>query len=68
MQYRIARGTWGYGTTSPVFNPATEYTPARWTLPPIPDGVTAISFGLILQQNGELVTDDYSMTAGAPRP
>jgi peptidoglycan/xylan/chitin deacetylase (PgdA/CDA1 family) len=68
VQYRIARGTWVYGTASPVFDPATAYTPATWTMPPIPDGVTAISFGLILQQNGELVTDDYSMTPGAPRP
>jgi peptidoglycan/xylan/chitin deacetylase (PgdA/CDA1 family) len=68
VQYRITRGTWVYGTASPVFNPATAYTPASWTMPPIPDGVTAISFGLILQQNGELVTDDYSMTPGAPRP
>ena len=63
VHYRLARGVWVYGVASPKFGPATEPTLARWTLPPIPEGVTAISFGLNLTQNGELVTDDYSMTA-----
>ena len=62
VQYRMARGVWVYGAASPHFTPATAYTLASWTLPPIPERVTAISFGLILAQNGELVTDDYSLT------
>ena len=62
VQYRLARGVWVYGLASPKFDPATEFAQARWTLPPIPEGVTAISFGLNLTQNGELVTDDYSLT------
>jgi peptidoglycan/xylan/chitin deacetylase (PgdA/CDA1 family) len=66
VQYRTATGTWVYGTTSPVFSPATEWTEARWTMPPIPEGVTAISFGLSLEQNGELVTDDYTLEIGSP--
>jgi peptidoglycan/xylan/chitin deacetylase (PgdA/CDA1 family) len=61
VQYRLARGTWVYGTASPKFNPANEYTRAHWTMPPIPEEVTAISFGLALSQNGELVTDDYAL-------
>jgi hypothetical protein len=65
VQYRTATGVWVYGTTSPEFNPATEWTEARWTLPPIPEGVTAISFGLSLEQNGELVTDDYTLETGS---
>ena len=31
-----------------------------------PPGVTAVSCGLTLAQNGELVTDDYSLIAGVP--
>jgi peptidoglycan/xylan/chitin deacetylase (PgdA/CDA1 family) len=65
VQYRLTRGVWVYGTSSPQFSPATEFTPARWTLPPIPEGVTAISFGLTLTQDGELVTDDYSLTGAS---
>lgn len=60
VQYRTDRGMWAHGTTSPVFDPATDWTEARWTLPPIPDGITAMSFGMSLEQNGELVTDDYT--------
>lgn len=61
VQYRLARGNWVYGTASPMLSPATEYIPASWMTPPIPDGVTAVSFGLALDQNGELVTDDYTI-------
>jgi peptidoglycan/xylan/chitin deacetylase (PgdA/CDA1 family) len=61
VQYRLARGVWVYGGLSPKFDPADEHTRARWTMPPIPEGVTAVSFGLTLAQNGELVTDDYSL-------
>ena len=66
VQYRTAEGRWVYGTTSLLFDPATEWTEARWTMPPIPEGVTAISFGLSLQQNGELITDDYVLEVGGP--
>jgi peptidoglycan/xylan/chitin deacetylase (PgdA/CDA1 family) len=62
VQYRMQRGRWIYGIGSLVFQPATAWTLARWTMPPIPDGVTAVSFGLALTSNGELVTDDYSLT------
>jgi len=68
VQYRRARGTWVYGTTSPEFDPATEWTDARWTLPPIPEGVTAIRFGMSLEQNGELVTDDYTFVPESETP
>lgn len=61
VQYRLARGVWIYGLSSPPFPPAAEFTVARWTLPPIPQGVTGVSFGLALSQNGELVTDDYGL-------
>ncbi len=63
VYYRLARGVWVYALSSPEFAPATQFTAARWTPPPIPEGVTAVSFGLALLQNGELVTDDYSLIA-----
>ncbi|MFY1621054.1 polysaccharide deacetylase family protein [Micromonospora sp. WMMD736] len=68
VQYRLARGVWAYGTTSPEFPPASQFQLARWTMPPVPDGVTAISFGLTLTQDGELVTDDYAMFEGESAP
>jgi peptidoglycan/xylan/chitin deacetylase (PgdA/CDA1 family) len=68
VQYRTEHGRWVYGTLSPVFNPATEFTPASWVMPPIPEGVTGISFGMSLQQNGELVTDDYALLLESDTP
>lgn len=65
VYYRLARGIWVYAQSSPMFAPATEFTAARWTLWAIPAGVTAVSFGLTLAQNGELVTSDYSLVAGS---
>ena len=41
---------------------------ASWTLPPIPQGATGISFGLSLSQNGELLTDDYSLVDTGQSP
>jgi peptidoglycan/xylan/chitin deacetylase (PgdA/CDA1 family) len=68
VQYRLARGIWVFGLSSPTFAPTAQFSLARWTLPPIPQGVTAISFGMTLAQNGELVTDDYSLTDGNRGP
>ena len=61
VQYRLARGMWVYGAISPKFNPTGTWMLASFQLPPIPEQVTAISFGLSLTQNGELVTDDYAL-------
>lgn len=66
VQYRLARGGWGYAMSSPTFAAATDFSRAQWTLPPIPQGVTGISFGLSLSQDGELVTDDYSLILASP--
>jgi peptidoglycan/xylan/chitin deacetylase (PgdA/CDA1 family) len=65
VYYRLARGVWVYAATSPTFQPATTWAPASWTLPPIPDGVAAVNFGLNLSQNGTLTTADYSLVAAA---
>lgn len=67
---RQSAGSWIYWTSSPWFAPSATYTEARWDTPVIPEGVTGISFGLNLFQNGTLVTDDYALydTVGAPAP
>jgi len=38
--------------------------------PPIPAGISGISYGLNIFSNGEIVTDDYSLydAVGAPAP
>lgn len=65
VAYRLERGIWAYWTSSEFFQPAGEFTRATWTTPPIPDGATAISFGLALEEAGTVVTDDFAM-ATAP--
>ncbi|MDJ0315373.1 polysaccharide deacetylase family protein [Arthrobacter sp. H35-D1] len=70
LYYRAADGTWTYWTSSPWFAATSSYTQAVWTTPALPEGATAISFGLNLFQNGTLTTDDYALydTVGAPAP
>ncbi len=65
---RDSAGAWHYWTSSPWFAGASVYTQAVWTTPAIPAGMTAISFGLNLFNNGTLVTDDTAIydTVGAP--
>ena len=68
VQYRDSSGRWHYWVASPYFDPSSELVPAEWTTPPVPDGVTALSFGLGLSSEGYLVTDDYGLydAEGAP--
>lgn len=61
ISYRLQRGVWIYWTSSTNFAASAEYSEARWETPPIPEGVTAISFGLSLLEDGQLTTDDYSL-------
>jgi peptidoglycan/xylan/chitin deacetylase (PgdA/CDA1 family) len=61
VQFRHAHGAWTYGTDSIEFPASSEFTLATWTLPPLPPDVTAISFGLGLAQDGELIADDFSL-------
>jgi putative cell wall-binding protein/peptidoglycan/xylan/chitin deacetylase (PgdA/CDA1 family) len=67
---RNAVGGWEYWTSSPYFAAVGTYTQAIYDTPAIPPGYTAISFGLNLISNGELVTDDYELydLQGAPTP
>ncbi|RIJ69444.1 polysaccharide deacetylase [Nakamurella silvestris] len=65
---RDSGDVWRYWTSSPWFAPADSFTQAVWVTPPIPDGMTGLSFGLNIFANGNIVTDDYGMydQAGAP--
>jgi len=58
---RDAGGNWSYWTSSPYFDPASDWTNATFTTPAIPEGVTGLSFGLNIMGNGTLTTDDYEM-------
>ncbi|MGK3649175.1 polysaccharide deacetylase family protein [Pseudarthrobacter enclensis] len=62
VYYRVDRGVWVYWTSSKFFPATDTFARAEWITPPVPPGVTAISFGLGLVQNGNLVTDDYALT------
>ena len=59
---------WHYWTAGPYLPASEDFTQADWTTPPVPDGATALSFGLALLGNGELATDDYALydSEGAP--
>jgi peptidoglycan/xylan/chitin deacetylase (PgdA/CDA1 family) len=61
-------GGWEYWMQSPAFSASSNWTQANWATPAIPAGVTAVSFGLIIEANGSLTTDDYSLedTGGPP--
>ncbi|MCT9625615.1 polysaccharide deacetylase family protein [Pseudarthrobacter equi] len=65
VYYRVGRGVWVYWTSSKFFPASDSFTRAQWVTPPVPPGATAISFGLGLVQNGDLVTDDYALTETA---
>jgi peptidoglycan/xylan/chitin deacetylase (PgdA/CDA1 family) len=63
---RNANGGFDYWTASPWFAAASTWTQATWTTPPVPAGVTGLSFGLNIFNNGSLTTDDYSDTDATP--
>lgn len=63
VYYRTPTGLWKYWTSSPWFDPATQWTQATWATPPAPLEATALSFGLGLASTGSLVTDDYGVVA-----
>ncbi|WP_423184611.1 polysaccharide deacetylase family protein [Arthrobacter sp. NyZ413] len=72
LYYRIGNGFWQYWTASPLIGAATNWTQATWTTPPLPAGASGISWGLNIQTNGTITTDDYAMfdvgTAPTPPP
>ena len=61
--YRTLAGTWTFWATSPPMPASRDWTPGSWMPPPVPSGVTAVSFGLALRSNGTLATTRYSLAA-----
>ena len=59
VYYRNAAGRWQYWTSSPYFSPSGQWAKADWRTPPVPAGITGLTFGLSAFANGTLVTDDY---------
>jgi hypothetical protein len=56
-----ATGAWTFWKTSPFFTSTNGWTQARWPLPPIPSGVSAISLGLALSSAGTATFDDTEL-------
>ncbi len=61
VYYRNSAGVWTYWLTSPNFVSTNNWTQASYTIPAVPAGATALSFGLYINQVGTLLTDDYGM-------
>ena len=70
LYFRDREGRWHYWTASSLLPQSSEFRQGSWTTPPVPDGATALSFGLGLVSNGTLVTDNYALydADGAPAP
>ncbi|WP_437771096.1 polysaccharide deacetylase family protein [Arthrobacter sp. KNU40] len=61
LYYRTGTGYWQYWTASPLFTASTDWTQLTWTTPALPAGASGISWGLNIQTNGTITTDDYEM-------
>ncbi len=62
VYYRSSTGVWQYWKSSTFSAASSSWKQASYTTPPIPTGATTISFGLILNDVGTLITDDYAVT------
>jgi peptidoglycan/xylan/chitin deacetylase (PgdA/CDA1 family) len=67
VYYRNAAGRWQYWTSSPYFSPSGQWARADWRTPPVPAGISGLSFGLSAFANGTLIADDYRFAAAPPR-
>jgi Polysaccharide deacetylase len=62
-------GTWSYWTGSPTFPATSTWTLATWLTPAVPSTVSALSYGMTINENGTLSTSNYSLVdegAGVP--
>jgi len=67
LYYRNSAGHWRYWTSSPYFSPSGQWAKADWRTPPVPAGISGLSFGLSAFTNGTLITDDYGFAPAPPR-
>lgn len=66
--FRHTAAGWSYWTDLRALPASAEWTTARATLPPIPEGVDRISFGVSISADGQLLTTNYSMTKTTAEP
>jgi peptidoglycan/xylan/chitin deacetylase (PgdA/CDA1 family) len=59
---------WDYWFDGAVQAPSSAYRLLTQDLPPVPAGVTAVSFGLAIFAVGQVVTDDYGIATTATTP
>jgi peptidoglycan/xylan/chitin deacetylase (PgdA/CDA1 family) len=64
---RNAAGRWQYWTSSPYFPPSDRWARADWRTPPVPAGMSGLSFGLAAFANGTLTTEEYGFAPAPPR-
>lgn len=63
---RDAAGRWRYWTSSPYFSPSARWARADWRTPPVPAGVSGLSFGLAAFANGTLTSTGYRFAPAVP--
>jgi len=68
LWYRDTLGGWHSWTHSPSFPASGSWTQATWATPAVPDGATALSFGMEIDAAGSLTTDDYSLVDSGGGP
>ncbi len=60
--YRERSGQWAFWTQSPPFDATDVWKQASYRTPAVPDGATALSFGLALGATGTLTVDDFGIS------
>ncbi|HET9657255.1 MAG TPA: polysaccharide deacetylase family protein [Kineosporiaceae bacterium] len=64
--YRNANGGWAYWATGPGQPAGSSWRQASWTMPVLPAGATAVSFGLALTSLGSVTVDDLALVDVPP--
>lgn len=63
--FRHTATGWTYWTSGPFLAKTQSWTRTSLRTPPVPTGTTGLSFGIVLESVGRLVTDDYGFAAAA---
>ncbi len=65
---RTGDGTWSFWASGPELAASSTWKQATTLTPAVPAGTTGISFGVALESNGTLTTDDYAYSNGSTPP
>jgi peptidoglycan/xylan/chitin deacetylase (PgdA/CDA1 family) len=60
--YRNSSGGWVWWSQSQILPTSSSWKQGTWTMPAVPSGVTAISFGLAIRSTGSLTMDDFTFS------